>query len=69
MTRSRVIDHPGHPGLTPPGEHIPEVPPELRGWAGFKARRVCRKAGGHYWHPVEGDAMIGWGCCGLRRPN
>jgi hypothetical protein len=62
MTRSRVIDHPGHPGLTPPGEPLPEIPPEPRGWAGFKARRACRKAGGHYWHPV--NPMIGWGCCG-----
>ena len=29
MTRARVLtDHPGHPGLTPPGEPIPKIPPE-----------------------------------------
>lgn len=54
--RTRVgVNHPEHHGV------LAEIPDEPRGWAGFKARRACRKAGGHWWDPV--DPMIGWGCC------
>jgi hypothetical protein len=30
-------------------------------WHRWKARRACRAAGGHWWHPA--DAMIEWFCC------
>lgn len=54
--RTRVgVNHPEH------GPDLPVIPDEQRGWAGFKARRACRKKGGHWWDPV--DPMIGWGCC------
>jgi hypothetical protein len=60
MTRTRVLaEHPGHRNT--PGAPEPIVPAYPTGWSGFKARRACRKAGGHYWHPSDG--MIGWGCC------
>lgn len=44
-----------------------EVPEHPRGWRGFKARRACRKHGGHWWIPA--DAMIAWKCraCGAER--
>ncbi len=56
--------HPEHlafvwtwPGLPP----HPAQPARPRGVLGWKMRRACRKAGGHWWHPA--DAMIAWFCC------
>lgn len=43
----------------------PAEPPLLPalGWVkGMEAKRACRQAGGHWWHPVHG-AMIDWFCC------
>lgn len=68
----RPVTYPRH--VTPPG-HPPHrfevlplsrietlaLPEQPRGRAGRKARRACRKRGGHFWHPA--DAMIEWGCC------
>jgi hypothetical protein len=56
------MSHPEHTLVEEvPGYPEPVIPPEPRGWAGFRQRRACRQQGGHWWHPV--DPMIGWGCC------
>lgn len=60
--RTRVgVNHPEHLGYWLGKVESPIIPAEPRGWAGFLARRACRKAGGHWWHSV--DAMTAWGCC------
>lgn len=46
---------------TIPGLWEPAIPVEPKGWAGFVARRRCRKAGGHYWHIA--NPMGGIACC------
>jgi hypothetical protein len=40
---------------------LPAPPLMPTGLLGWKVRRVCRKTGGHWWHPA--DAMIAWHCC------
>jgi hypothetical protein len=40
---------------------MPVHPPRPRGVAGWRARRACRRSGGHWWHPV--GTSIDWFCC------
>lgn len=55
--------HPRHRTVVRNGFRFdsPAFPVHPTGWMGFKARRACRKKGGHWWHPA--DAMILWKCC------
>lgn len=43
------------------GGTAPLFPIHPNGLLGWKTRRACRKAGGHWWHPS--DAMVEWRCC------
>lgn len=55
--------HPEHPVMqeSAPGVWTVSFPIHPKGWLGWKARRACHKAGGHWWHPA--DPMILWRCC------
>jgi hypothetical protein len=37
------------------------------GLTGWRTRRACRKAGGHWWHADRHD-ITGWWCCACGAP-
>lgn len=55
--------HPSHDALREarPGRWEESFPIHPGGLAGWRARRRCRAAGGHWWHPT--GPMIEWTCC------
>lgn len=53
--------HPPHHATVHPSGFPARPLVDSSPWHRWKARRACRRAGGHWWHPA--DAMIEWFCC------
>lgn len=55
--------HPEHRIVSRVGHHeVPVRPEPGSGYTAFVRRRACRRAGGHWAHPLNGMG-VDWFCC------